>query len=98
MRASSCCRYPRSERVPPLILRLITTWRRLRSAALLSDGTVRFGHEDEEFLDVALDAPAQPALQLLRVVQEGLAEGQQPPLQGQLRGAPSLGLRMGERL
>ena len=24
---------------------------------------VRFGHEDEEFLDVALDAPAQPALQ-----------------------------------
>ena len=24
---------------------------------------VRFGHEDEEFLDVALNAPAQPALQ-----------------------------------
>ncbi len=30
---------PRSERVPPLILRLITTGRRLRSAALLSGGT-----------------------------------------------------------
>ena len=30
---------PRSERVPPLTLRLITTWRRLRSAGLLSDGT-----------------------------------------------------------
>ena len=29
---------PCSERVPPLILRLITRWRRLRSAALLSDG------------------------------------------------------------
>ena len=29
---------PRAERVPPLILRLITTWRRLRSAALLSGG------------------------------------------------------------
>ena len=54
---------PRSDRVPPLTLRLITTWRRLRSAGLLSDWHVRFGHEDEEFLDVALDAPAQPALQ-----------------------------------
>ena len=30
---------PCSERVPPLILRLITRWRGLRSAALLSDGT-----------------------------------------------------------
>ena len=29
---------PCSERVPPLILRLITRWRRLRSAALLSGG------------------------------------------------------------
>ena len=27
------------ERVPPLILRLMTRWRRLRSAALLSGGT-----------------------------------------------------------
>ena len=49
---------PRSDRVPPLILRLITRWRRRRSAGLLSDGTSGFGHEDEEFLDVALDAPA----------------------------------------
>ena len=30
---------PAAERVPPLILRLITTGRRLRSAALLSGGT-----------------------------------------------------------
>ena len=30
---------PWSERVPPLILRLVTRWRRLRSAALLSAGT-----------------------------------------------------------
>ena len=30
---------PCSERVPPLILRLMTRWRRLRSAALLSAGT-----------------------------------------------------------
>ena len=30
---------PWGERVPPLILRLITTGRRLRSAALLSEGT-----------------------------------------------------------
>ena len=29
---------PRSDRVPPLTLRLTTRWRRLRSAALLSDG------------------------------------------------------------
>ena len=29
---------PASERVPPLIFRLITRWRRLRSAALLSEG------------------------------------------------------------
>ena len=29
---------PALERVPPLILRLITRWRRLRSAALLSGG------------------------------------------------------------
>ena len=30
---------PRSDRVPPLTLRLMTRWRRLRSAGLLSDGT-----------------------------------------------------------
>ena len=29
---------PCSERVPPLIFRLTTKWRRLRSAALLSEG------------------------------------------------------------
>ena len=30
---------PRSDRVPPLTLRLMTRWRRLRSAGLLSAGT-----------------------------------------------------------
>ena len=35
-----------------------------------------FGHEDEEFFDVALDASAQFALDSRRVVPEGLAEGQ----------------------
>ena len=53
---------PRSERVPPLILRLITRGLRLRSAALLSGGTSGWGHEDEEFLDVLLHAPAQLSL------------------------------------
>ncbi len=56
-----CC-----ERVLPLILRLATRWRRLRSAALLSDGARRVGHKDEEFLDEAMDAPAervQPSFQ-----------------------------------
>ena len=67
---------PRSERVPPLTLRLMTRWRRLRSAGLLSEGTVRFGHEDEEFLDEALDAPAQLALDSRRVRQERAADGQ----------------------
>ena len=39
MPASSCSRYHVPTGVPPLILRLITTWRRLRSEGLLSDGT-----------------------------------------------------------
>ena len=66
---------PCSERVPPLILRLMTRWRRLRSAALLSAGT-RFGHKDKEFPDVAFNASAQLGLGCRRVVPEGLAEGQ----------------------
>ena len=88
MPASSCARCPCSERVPPLTLRLITRWRRLRSAGLLSAGHVRFGHEDEEFLDVALDAPAQLALDSRRVRQERAADGQQLPLPGQLGNTP----------
>ena len=63
---------------------------------------VRFGHEDEEFpvsstgqaLDVALDASAQLGLSCRRVVPEGLAEGQQLSFQGQLGGAPPLGLEI----
>ena len=53
---------------------------------------VRFGHEDEEFLeeflDVALDAPAQLALDRRRVRQERAADGQQLPLPGQLGNTP----------
>ena len=49
---------------------------------------VRFGHEDEEFLDVALDAPAQLALDRRRVSQERAADGQQLPLLGQLGNTP----------
>ena len=40
---------------------------------------------------------AQLALDRRRVVPEGLADDQQLPLPGQLSGAPSLCLRMGER-
>ena len=53
-----------------------------------------FGHEDEEFFEVALDASAQLGLGCRRVVPEGLAEGQQLSFQGQLGGAPPLGLGM----
>ena len=63
---------------------------------------VRFGHEDEEFpvsstwqaLDVALDASAQFGLGCRRVRQERAAEGQQLSFQGQLGGAPLLGLEI----
>ena len=83
---------PCSERVPPLTLRLITRWRRLRSAGLLSAGTSGSATEDEEFLeeflDVALDAPAQLALDSRRVRQERAADGQQLPLPGQLGNTP----------
>ena len=50
---------------------------------------VGMSHEDEKFLDVALDAPAQLALGCRGVVEEGLADAQQPPFQVQLGGAPS---------
>ena len=57
---------------------------------------VRFGHKDEEFLDVALDASAQPGWYCRRVIQEGLADGQQAALQCQLDNPPSLLLGMVE--
>ena len=68
---------PWFERVPPLILRLITRGRRLRSAAVVVRGHFRLGHEDEEFLDL-VNAPAHLALDRQRVVQAGTAEGQPP--------------------
>ena len=43
---------------------------------------------------MALDASAQLGLGCRRVVPEGLAEGQQLSFQGQLGGAPPLGLGM----
>ena len=45
---------------------------------------------------MALDASAQLGLGCRRVVPEGLAEGQQLSFQGQLGGAPPLGLGMSE--
>ena len=52
---------PCPERVPPLILRLVTRCRRLRSAALLSEGTAG-RHEDKQFLDEPFHAPAELGL------------------------------------
>ncbi len=42
---------------------------------------LRFGYEDEEFLDVALDASAQLGLCCRGVVKEGLADDEQLPFQ-----------------
>ena len=74
---------PCSERVPPLILRLITRWRRLRSAALLSGGSLWVGNEDEQLLDVPLNPPAELGLHCQRVIQERTAQRQQPLFQRQ---------------
>ena len=51
---------------------------------------LRVSHEDEEFLDVVLHASTQLGLGLRRVVEEGLADGQQSPFQDQLSSAPLL--------
>ena len=48
---------PAPERVPPLILRLITRWRRLRSAAIVIRGSFRMGNKDEQLLDMPLNPP-----------------------------------------
>ena len=87
---------PCSERVPPLTLRLITRWRWLRSAGLLSAGTSGSATKTKsspypvrgQALDVALDAPAQLALDSRRVSHERAAAGQQLPLPGQLGNTP----------
>ena len=82
---------PGCERVPPLILRLITRWRGLRSAALLSDGPpVR--HEDEQLpvsstgqaLGMPLNPPAELGLHCQRLFHERPAQRQQPLFQRQL--------------
>ena len=85
---------PRSERVPPLTLRLTTRWRRLRSAALLSGGTsgsaTKTKFFDEEFFDVVLHASAQPGLDRRRVIRKGTAEDRQSSFQGHFGGAALL--------
>ena len=90
---------PRAERVPPLILRLITTGRRLRSAVRLRR-IVRWhlwmSHENEEFLDVDLYAAAQSGLRRRRIIQVGAAQRQQASFQGQLGGAPPLVCKVSE--
>ena len=78
---------PASERVPPLILRLITRWRRLRSAALLSGGVSGWETKTNNSLmcrDVPLNPPAQFSLDGRRVLQERAAQPKQPPFQRQL--------------
>ncbi len=83
---------PCSERVPPLIWRLTTRWRRLSSAVRLRRIVrwhIRMRDEDEELLDVALNASAQLGLGCRRVVAEGLADAQQQPFPIRLGGAPS---------
>ena len=88
---------PRSDRVPPLILRLITTWRRLRSAGLLSDGTSGSATKTKSSLMWRSMRRHSRPCRANRSSQEGLADGQQLPLPGQLSGAPWSCLRMGER-
>ena len=88
---------PRSDRVPPLTLRLITRWRRLRSAELLSDGTSGSSTKTQSSpypvrgrpIVVVLNAPAQFVLDSRRVSQERAADGQQLPLPGRLGNTPS---------
>ena len=85
---------PCSERAPPADL---ATDDQVAPAALggvVVRWHVRFGHKDKEFPDVAFNASAQLGLGCRRVVPEGLAEGQQLSFQGQLGGAPPLGLGM----
>ena len=84
--------------VPPLIFRLITRGRRLRSAALLSGGTAGSAMKTEQFLDELRNAPAQLALHRRWVIQESAAAGQQFTLQPQLDPPPLPLIGMGEGL
>ena len=59
---------PCSERVPPLILRLITRCRRLRSAALLSGGTAGSDTKTNRLLDKPFYAQAELGLNRQRVL------------------------------
>ena len=86
---------PWAERVPPLILRLTTRGRRLRSAALLSEGTPGWATKTNSSL-MNLDSLAQLTLDRRRVFQERTAVGHQFPLQLLLDPPALPGIRMGE--
>ena len=83
---------PGCQRVPPLILRLITRWRRLRSAALLSDGASGCDTKTNSspyqvrgrLLICRSIRPAELGLHCQRVFQERQAQRQQPVFQRQL--------------
>ena len=83
---------PCTERVPPLILRLITRGRKLLSAALIVRWRVRLSGQTEPLMR------AEFALNRHRVFQEGLAAGQQRPLKLSLGQPAMLRLEVGEVL
>ena len=87
---------PWFERVPPLILAADHQGAQAALGGVVVRGHFRLGHEDEEFLEVLVNAPAQLALDRQRVVQAGTAEGQQPFFQGQLGDAPLFPRRVTE--
>ena len=53
-------------------------------------------HEDEQFLDVLFDSPAQLGLNRRRILQARTALGQQLPLEAPLGQSPLAAIRMGE--
>ena len=75
---------PASERVPPLILRLITRWRRLRSAALLSGGVSGWETKTNNSLMCRSIRRQSFPWTASGVFQERAAQSKQPPFQRQL--------------
>ena len=94
---------PFAERVPPLILRAITSGRRLRSARLFVAGTrgsatmlLRSNSEDEEFMPIPVDARRQDSLRCTRPLSIGPRQLRQLALETRLRLTPRLGPRISE--
>ena len=75
---------PAAERVPPLILRLITRWRRLRSAALLSGGVSGWETKTNNSLMCRSIRRHSFPPDCRRVLQERPAQSKQPPFQRHL--------------